>query len=93
MKNFESMNENKQEPKAPCPVCIQGKMKRKQFPKASNARASEVLEIIQSDVVGKISPPSLGGSHCFDAFTDDFSRYLSVYPNKKKKLEKFTEYK
>ena len=48
------MNETKQELNKLCPVCIQGKIKQKQFLKASNTRESKVLEIIHSDVVEKI---------------------------------------
>lgn len=98
-KNLESTNNSKQEPhsmpKKTCTVCIKGKMKRKKFPKFSNTRSKEVLEVIHSDVVGKISPPSLGGSNYFVVFTDDFSRHSTVYPIKTKDqvLEKFAEYK
>lgn len=80
---------------SPCSVCIQGKMKKQSFPKTSNTRAEQVLEIIHSDVVGKISPPSLGGSNYFVVFTDDFSRYTTLYPIKTKDevLAKFDEFR
>lgn len=70
-------------------------MKRKQFPKFSNARAKEVLGIIHSNVVGKISSPSLGGSNNFVVFTDDFSRHSTLYSIKAKSeaLEKKTAYR
>lgn len=78
-----------------CSVCIQGKMKRKKFPKSTNTRAKEVLEIIHTDVVGKITPTSLGGANYFVSFTDDYSRYTTVYPikTKDKALQMFDEYR
>lgn len=98
VKNLNSIDEDKKLPalaNAPCSICIQGKMKRKKFPKSASTRAKDLLEIIHSDVVGKISPSSLGGSSYFVTFTDDFSNYTTLYTMKTKSevLEKFDEYR
>lgn len=98
MKNIEHSSSEEESPivsNKPCSICIQGKMKRKRFPKCSNTQAKDVLEVIHSDVVGKITPPSLGGSNYFVVFTDDFSRHTTVYPMKTKSevLQKFHEYR
>lgn len=98
VKSFDSSVDNQKtnpSTNSPCSVCIQGKMKKRSFPKASSTRAEQVLEIIHSDVVGKISPPSLGGSNYFVVFTDDFSHYTTVYTIKTKDevLSKFDEFR
>ena len=57
-------------------------------------RASEILEIVHSDVCGPMQENSLGGSRYFVTFIDDKSRFMVVYFMKTKDqvLEKFKEY-
>lgn len=78
-----------------CDVCRLGKLRRRSFPKGEATRAKAPLELIHSDVVGKIMPTSKGGSSYFVTFTDDYSRYTVVYPMKAKSevLQRFEEYR
>ena len=52
------------------------------------------LQLIHSDVCGPMSTESIGGKKYFVTFTDDYSRYYSVYFMKYKSevLEKFREF-
>ena len=71
-----------------------GKQHRDSFPKKSESRALRVLELVYSDVCGKISVPSLGKSCYFVTFIDDYSRYAHVYmlQAKSQVLEAFKEF-
>ena len=42
------------------------------------------LELVHSDVCGKMDVKSLGGAEYFVTFLDNHSRYSWVYPMKKK---------
>ena len=77
-----------------CESCAHGKQKRASFPKGQATRASEILEIVHSDVCGPMQGNSLGGSRYFVTFIDDKSRFTAVYFMKTKDqvLEKFKEY-
>ena len=77
-----------------CEPCILGKMTRNSCPKQSQNRATCVLEMIHTDVCGPMQVDSHGGSKYFVSFTDDYSRYTTVYFMKKKSevLEKFKEF-
>jgi hypothetical protein len=57
-----------------CELCLKGRMKSDPFPEGSE-RASEVLEIIHSDVCGPTEPRSHGRAEYFVGFTDNKSRY------------------
>ena len=67
-----------------CEPCLKGKHKRNQFPPHSERMTSEPLELIHSDVCGKLSTKSLGGAEYFVTLTDDKTRYVWVYVIKKK---------
>ena len=58
-------------------------------------RATELLELIYSDVYGPMSTRAIGGYSYFITFTDDFSRYGYMYLIKYKSetIEKFRKYK
>ena len=58
-------------------------------------RASEVLELIHTDVCGPFSEMARGGFSYFITFTDDHSRYGYIYPIKErsKALDKFKIFK
>lgn len=45
-----------------CESCADGKHHRSSFPKSSNRRAKQPLELIHSDVCGRLSEHSLGGA-------------------------------
>src|SRR4051794_30491239 len=78
-----------------CEACIKGKQHRKSFPNLSMTRASEVLEIIHSDVCGPMSQTSIGGARYFVTFIDDKTRKTFAYPMKTKDetFEKFKDFK
>ena len=62
-----------------CEACIMGKMQKISCPKESQHRATKLLEVIHSDVCGPMQVDSVGGSRYLLTFTDDFSRYKTVY--------------
>lgn len=78
-----------------CGTCCLGKLRRNSFPKGEATRAKVPLEIVHSDVVGKVTPKSRGGSCYFVTFIDDYSRYTVVYPMKAKNevLQNFDKYR
>ena len=80
--------------KVACDGCLMRKQCRESFPKRSENRAKDVLEIIHSDVCGPMENVSIGGSRYFLTFTDDFSRYTFVYflKNKSDVLKYFKEF-
>ncbi|KAJ9556554.1 hypothetical protein OSB04_011168 [Centaurea solstitialis] len=76
-----------------CESCLSGKMTKEPFNK-DNERASNLLEIVHTDVCGPFSHEARGGYRYFITFTDDFSRYGYVYlmRHKSESFEKFREY-
>lgn len=80
---------------AKCSTCALGKLKRSSFPKKGGTRAKAPLELVHSDVVGKITPASKGGSNYFVTFIDDYSRFTVEYPMKAKNevLDRFDQYR
>lgn len=61
-----------------CKSCIGGKQHRSPF-SHSERQTGDLLELVHSDVCGKISDKSVGGAQYFLTFTDDKSRYSWVY--------------
>ena len=78
-----------------CEPCLKGKHQRSQLPLYSEKRKSKPLELIHSDVCGKISSKSLGRAEYFVTFIDDKTRYVWAYAIKKKSdvFQKFCEWK
>lgn len=78
----------------PCAICLQGKHHRQPFSK-TGSRASEVMELIHSDLCGPMEEESLGGSRYFLTFIDDVSRKLFVYflKSKDEVLDCFEQFK
>ncbi|KAJ9541345.1 hypothetical protein OSB04_027851 [Centaurea solstitialis] len=76
-----------------CESCLSGKMTKQPFNK-ENERATDLLEIIHTDVCGPFSHVARGGYRYFITFTDDFSRYGYVYlmRHKSESFERFREY-
>lgn len=66
-----------------CPSCLAGKMHRLPFPKDAT-RATQIMDLVHSDVWGDASVDSLGGSRYYVSFTDDYSRYTYVFTLKRK---------
>lgn len=62
-----------------CTVCIRRKLTRKPFPKESNKRAKEKLELVHSDIFRPMRTLTPGKSRYFLTFTDDYSRYTVIY--------------
>ncbi len=77
-----------------CEACIKGKQHRLPFPKSAE-RATEILQIVHSDLCGPMHVTSFGGARYVVTFTDDFTRYTVVYFLKMKNevFAKFLEYK
>ena len=68
-----------------CETCIGGKHHRARFD-SSSTQTKELLELVHSDVCGKIGEKSLGGAQYFLTFTDDKSKHSWVYILKTKAL-------
>ena len=75
-----------------CTTCALTKSQRVPHPKRSENRAEKLLQLTHSDVCGPINPPSLGGARYFITFTDDMSRFTTIYPLATK-AECFTTFK
>ena len=69
-----------------CKVCAMGKQTRLPFSKAGS-RASDLLELVHSDICGPMEVPSLGGSRYYLSFIDDKSRRTAVYFLKQKSAD------
>lgn len=78
---------------ADCVTCLEGKQARHPFQK-SETKASEVLELVHSDLCGPIEVPSLGGSRYFATFVDEASKRVVVYflKTKNQALEAFKSF-
>lgn len=78
-----------------CQDCTEGKQCRNKFPISNGGRADEPLDLVHSDLCGKMSTPSLSGSGYFLTFIDDNTHYVWVYVLKTKDqvFERFLEWK
>ena len=63
--------------------CVYGKQNRVSFPSGAK-RANKILDLVNSDVFGLVSVPSLGKSVYYVSFIDDFSRNTRIYFLRKK---------
>ena len=59
-----------------CEGCVEGKQARASFPSDGGTRATQVLELVHSDVCGPMKTLSFGGARYFVTFIDDFSRKM-----------------
>ncbi|KAH9666242.1 Integrase catalytic domain-containing protein [Citrus sinensis] len=77
-----------------CEHCVVGKKTRVKFG-TTNHDTREILEYVHSDVWGPTKTASIGGSHYFATFIDDFSRRVWVYTMRAKDevLEIFVKWK
>ena len=78
-----------------CELCLKGKHQRSQFPPYSKRITTEPLELVHSDVCGKLESKSLSGTEYFVTFINDKTRYVWVYMIKCKSdvFKKFCEWK
>jgi hypothetical protein len=78
-----------------CEACVKGKHQRTSFPKDGATRASQLLEIVHTDVCRPMRTTLHSGARYFLIFIDDFSRKTHVYLLKAKgeTFEKFKQYK
>ena len=85
---------NKPPERKPCDGCLMGKQHRLHFPKKSNNKSADLLDLIHSDVCGPMNVVSLGGARFFMTVIDDYSRYHSVVilKTKDEALDKFREF-
>ena len=67
-----------------CQSCLAAKQTRGSFPKMSNWRADEPLELVHVDLCGPITPETAGGSKYFMLLVDDCTRWMTVYTLKTK---------
>ena len=76
-----------------CESCLLGKMNKTSFSRTME-RATDLLEIIHTNVCGPMSIDARGGYHYFLTFTDDLSRYGYIYLMKHKSeiVERFKEF-
>ena len=73
--------------------CLMGKMTKTPF-SGTVERATDLLEIIHTDVCDPMSVEARGGHRYFLTFTDDLSRYGYIYlmKHKSETFEKFKEF-
>ena len=76
-----------------CEPCLMGKMTKTPF-SGTMERATDLLEIIHTDVCGPMNIEARGGYRYFLTFTDDLSRYGYIYlmKHKSETFEKFKEF-
>src|SRR6266496_1731914 len=76
-----------------CEPCLISKMTKTLF-SGTMERASDLLEIIHTDVYGPMSVDARGGYRYFLTFTDDLSRYGYIYlmKHKSETFEKFKQF-
>lgn len=68
-----------QSPSEICEECILGKQHRDAFPKGGTWRATQVFQLVQSNICGSINPTSNSNKRYFITFIDDYSRKSWVY--------------
>ena len=76
-----------------CEPCLMGEMTKTPF-FGTMERATNLLEIIHTDVCRPVSIKARGRYHYFLTFTDDLSRYgyICLMKHKSKTFEKFKEF-
>ena len=76
-----------------CEPCLMGKMTKTLF-FGTMERATDLLEIIHTDVCGPMNIKACSRYHYFLTFTDDLSRYGDIYlmKHKSETFEQFKEF-
>ena len=62
-----------------CKGCVVGKHAERNYEKGKARRATQVLDLVHSDLIGPLPTPSYGGSRYVLTFIDDFLRFCLVY--------------
>ncbi|KAK2580008.1 hypothetical protein KPH14_010773 [Odynerus spinipes] len=62
-----------------CEVCLKGKMSRLPFPKRSDNRRRNILDLIHTDLCGPMQTMTPGKKRYFLTLIDDYSRYTHIY--------------
>jgi hypothetical protein len=62
-----------------CDSCLAGKQRCRSFPRKVKYRAEEVLELVDEDLCGPITPATHGGRRFFLLLVDDYSRYMWLH--------------
>ena len=78
-----------------CESCVKGKHHRTPFPTSNANRSKQPLDLIHSDVCGKIDTPSRGKAEYFLTLIDDYTHYTWVYALQRKSqvFEYFVKWK
>jgi transposase InsO family protein len=78
-----------------CDNCFQGKSTRTKIPKTATHRATQILDLIHSDLCGPLPTGSIGHALYYVTFTDDYSRKTWIYfmASKDQMLAKFRIFK
>jgi len=78
-----------------CEGYMRGKQHRRSFEVGKLRRATELLQLVNTDIAGPFEVVSLKGNRYFITFIDDYSRKIWVYFLKERAedLEKFKEFK
>ena len=76
-------------------VSVKPARKESIFPTGGGMRAEHILDLVHTDVCGKLNPRSEGGAEYFVTFVDDKSRYVWVCVSKSKSevFSKFRDWK
>ena len=72
--------ESQSPPDPICEPCIAGKQHRGPIPKHATHRATQVLELIHSDLHGPLQVLTKEGFRYWVTFIDDYSRFFTVVP-------------
>ena len=78
-----------------CETCTRGKHHRNPFQSTGGTCSNELLELVYSDVCGKMNTKSIEGADYFFTFIDDKTHYVWVSPLKHKSevFDRFLEWK
>ncbi|KAL3698464.1 hypothetical protein R1sor_012540 [Riccia sorocarpa] len=78
-----------------CDGCKMGKQTEEPYPKDSTHRATDILELLHSDVCGPLPFLSLGGGKYFLTITDDYSRktWVFIMKTKGEAFSRFADFK
>lgn len=78
-------------PTTPCVACTFGKQHRTKISTAPRKRATNILDLVHTDVCGPMRTPSIDGNRYFVTFIDDATNYcvISFIKQKSEVLGKF----
>ena len=78
-----------------CEKCILGKMNRQKFEKDKATKASQLLQLVHSDLMSPFQTKSLGGASYVLTFINDFSRMTFGYllKHKDQTFDRFKDFR